>query len=399
MRRTLIALAAGGALAALSMSWPAAAETFVLGEIAELTGAAETIGGPQHNGIKLAVDEINAAGGLDIGGAKVGIDLRTEDTKSDPTTGVTVVQKLLNRDGASLLVGSLSGAVAGAYMPIIQNREDVINVIVGAGNAGLNEFISVYRPRADGSQSINAEVVYALKTAKEQGKTSIAILFDKKLQTNATAVPQIEKAIKDAGIEVTGPMEFELGATQFSSQIAALKRAGTEIALFQGYPSDMLTFVKQARAQGYAGTVVAASGATAGHVERADVSDEDLKNVFDIGTPFPSDLVALNKNAAAAQKFADAYQKKFGAPPGYTSASAYGGVYILARALEKAGTTTDHAKIREALDALKIEEVPELAELMIAQDGGRIFRNHQAYFALVLREWDGQAWKTISAIE
>ena len=172
MKSRLFALAAGTAMMLTGMA-AAAEKTLVIGEIAELTGAAEAVGGPQHNGIKLAVDEINAAGGLKVGGDTVKIDLRTEDTKSDPTTGVTIVQKLLNRDGAHLLVGSLSGAVAGAYLPIIQNREDVINVVVGAGNAGINEFISVYRPRADGSQSFNAEVVFALKTAKDAGQKTL----------------------------------------------------------------------------------------------------------------------------------------------------------------------------------------------------------------------------------
>lgn len=404
MKFRAIALLASAALATTGLAAcggedQADGSSLVLGEIAELTGAAEAVGGPQHNGIVLAVENINAAGGIKIGGKAVRIKLRTEDTKSDPTVGVTAVQKLLNKDNVHFLVGSLNGAVASAYLPIIKDRKDIIDVIVGAGNPGLNEHISVYRPRADGFQNIDAEVHYALKAADEVMADSVAILADKKLQSNAVAVPKIEKDLKAAGKKVTGPLDFEVGATQFSSQIAALKRADTKVALFQGYASDMLTFIKQARAQGYTGSVVAASGVTADQVKQAAVSSEDLKNVSDIGTPFPADLVALKVNADAAEKFATAYQKRFGAPPGYTSASAYGGVYILVRALERANTTTDFAKIRQALDDLTLAEVPELGEKVIPQAGDRIFKNHQAYFSLVRRTWDGQAWVTVEAVD
>ncbi|RNL62464.1 hypothetical protein EFK50_11875 [Nocardioides marmoriginsengisoli] len=404
MRVRSIAWVAGAALAVTGLaacgedSGSSDGSELVIGEVAELTGAAEAVGGPQHNAIKLAVDEINAAGGIRIGDKKVRIKLRTEDTKSDPTVGVTAVQKLLTKDGVHYLVGSLSGAVASAYLPVIKDRKDIIDIVVGAANPGLNENISVYRPRADAFQSVDAEVTLALETAGELGTDNIAVLSDKKLQSNAVAVPKIVDAIKAAGKTVVGPVDFEMGATQFSSQIAALKRAGNKVALFQGYGTDLMTFVKQARAQGYDGTVVAASGATADQVKQADVSADALKNVFDIGTAFPADLVALKLNAEAAQKFADAYEKEFGAPPGYTSASAYGGVHILAAALEKAGTTTDYAKVREALDDLTVADVPELAEKVVPQEGDRIFKDHQAYFSLVLRAWDGAAWTTVKAI-
>jgi branched-chain amino acid transport system substrate-binding protein len=372
--------------------------TIVLGEIAALTGAAEAVGGPQHNGIVLAVEQINADGGIDIGGDKVKIDLKTEDTKSDPTVGVTVVQKLLSQENAHFLIGTLNGAVASAYVPIIEKRDDVIDVVVGAANPGLNENLSVYRPRVDAFQNLDNEVALALQES-EKNAGPVGIVYDSKLDSNTEGVPRIEKGLKDGGAEVAGPFQFELGAAQFNSQVAALVRSGAGVVLFQGYASDLMTFVKQAREQKYDGVIVAASGATKQQVKDADVPSSALDGVLDIGTPFPADLVALGLNAKAAKSFADAYQEKFDAPPGYTSASAYGGVYILARALSAAGTTSDFAKIRQALDDLKVSDVPELAEAIRPQDGDRIFADHQAFFKFVLHTWDGSDWKTTRVLD
>ncbi len=112
-----------------------------------------------------------------------------------------------------------------------------------------------------------------------------------------------------------------------------------------------------------------------------------MKDTRDLFVPLAGDLIEGGRNADKAKAFSEAYQKQFGQQSGATSLSAYGGVYILARALEKAGTTTDIAAIRKVLDDMKVSDVPEIIEPMVPQEDGRIFRNHQSYFSLVVREW------------
>lgn len=369
-------------------------ETLVLADLESLTGPAASVGVPQANAVQMAVDEINEAGGIDLGGTTYTFELDTEDDKSDPTAGVTAVQKFLS-GGRKYMIGSLSSAVVGAYLPIVQDNEEFISVVVGAALEGITEHPSIYRPRVTLSQYTIGLGNYLSDLGTIE---TIALLTD---QQHAGFVQQLEpmkQRLRDEGIEVVADESFTFGATEFGPQLTAMLRQNPDALNFRGYPADVTRAIKQAREQGFDGPIYTTSGITQKEVDDAQAA-EQMDGVVEVYAPLPSDLIEGDRNAERAQAFEEAYKERFDEPSGGTSMSAYDGVYILARALEKAGTVDDVAAVRAALDELTIEDVPELVEPLKAQEGGRIFDERQAYFVLVVREWSDGAFRPAEFVD
>lgn len=373
---------------------PAATKELTIADLQSLSGPGASVGVPQANAVKLAVKEINAAGGIKVGNTTYTLKLATEDDKSDPTAGVTAVQKFLS-DGNKYMVGTLSSAVVGAYLPIVKNNPELVSVVVGAALEGITDSEAIYRPRVTLSQYTTglSDYLGELGTVKK-----IALITDQQHAGFVQQVEPLKKALAAKGISVTATESYTFGATSFGPQLTAMLRGGPDALNLRGYPADVTRIIKQARQQGFNGPIFTTSGITQKEVTDAQVANE-MNGVTEVYAPLPSDLIEGERNAAQAKAFEDAYQKEFGAPSGGTSMSAYDGVYILAAALEKAGTVDDVAKVRTALDNLKIGDVKKLVEPLKAQAGGRIFKERQAYFVLVVREWKDGAFHPASFVD
>lgn len=339
---TGVAIVLASMASGLTIHSAAAQGTVVLHDLESLSGPGQGTGVPQANAIKLAVEQINAAGGIKAGGTSYKIDLNTVDDRSEPSAGVTGVQKMLSSGKPVVMIGSLSSAVTGAYVPVVKDRPDFISVVVGAALEGITESKAIYRPRFTLSSYTQGSANW-LK--QQKGVKRIAMMTDNKHSGFVQQTPALKAGIEGAGMSVVAEEEYVFGATQFGSQISAIMRANPDLVSIRGYGADVARAIKQARDLGYKGPILVNSGLTA-----KDVSDAQgapaMEGVVEIFGPLVTDLVQGNKNAEKAKAFEEAYTKKFGSASGATSLSAYGGVYILARAMEKAGTVTDIAKIR-----------------------------------------------------
>lgn len=384
IRNLGIAVGIAGALLASAAS--ASAETLTIYDLESLTGPGQTVGVAQANAVQLAVEHINAAGGLKVGDTIYEIELDVHDDRSQATSGVTAVQKMLSYGKPVLMVGSLSSGVTGAYLPIVRDRDDFISIVLGAALFFTEADKSIYHPRVAVAQYTDSTVAFI----RQQDAKRVGILTDNKHGGFVEQTPRLKQLYGDGGIEVVGEEEFSFGATQFGPQITALLRGEPDVLNIRGYGSDVARAIKQARELGYTGLIVSSSGIVAKDVIEAQ-ADAAMENTNDLFVPLANDLIEGGRNAEKAKAFEDAYQAKFGQPSGATSLSAYGGVYILARALEKVGAVDDIPAIRTALEEIKVEDVPEIIEPMIPQEDGRVFNAHQSYFALVVRKWqDGR---------
>jgi branched-chain amino acid transport system substrate-binding protein len=361
--------------------------TLKIGDLESLTGAGASVGVPQANAIKLAVKEINDAGGVKVGATTYSISLDTLDDKSDPTAGVTAVQRMLT-DNVKYMVGSLSSAVTGAYIPVVKDNPNFVSIVVGAALEGITSNPPIYRPRITLSQYTNAVVSYlkAKGTVKK-----LAILTDQQHSGFVQQTPALKAGLVAAGIDVVDTESYKFGDTNFSAQIAAMLRKSPDALHVRGYPADVTRVIKQAREAGFTGPIYLTSGVTMKEVTNAQ-SAAQMNNTFDLFAPLTSDLIEANINADKAKKFEDAYRAAYGSPTGATSASAYDGVYILARALAKAGSVDDVAAVRKALDSLTVSDVAQLVEPIKEQSGGLIFKDRQSYFKVVVRQWQNGAF-------
>ncbi|HYD09938.1 MAG TPA: ABC transporter substrate-binding protein, partial [Acidimicrobiales bacterium] len=335
----------------------------------------------QQNATQMAVDEINESGGLDIDGTTYMLELETVDDESDPTVAVTGVQRLLS-EGVKYMVGTTSSAVLSAYIPVIQGNEDFISIVIGGALETATENAEIYRPRVTLSQYTNATVEYIDGADDIE---SVALLTDQGHAGWLEQIDVLKSGLDELGVDIVAEETYKLGATDFGPQLTAILRSDPDAINVRGFPEDGVRAAKQARELGFEGPILNSAGFTRQEVEDAQAA-EQMNNVFDLVAPLTPDLVQLDMNENAGP-FNEAYEEEFGEAPGFVSGSAYDGVYILARALEKAGTVDDVLAVRDALDDLTLADVPELVEVITPQEGDRLFEERQAQFQIVVREW------------
>ncbi|KGF70720.1 hypothetical protein LL06_03525 [Hoeflea sp. BAL378] len=384
--RNIFTLAAGSVFVLLA-SGHAHADTLRLSDMESLTGVASAVYVPQANAVQLAGEQINAAGGVTIGGVNYTLQIDQYDDRTDTSAGVATVQKILGLGAPSFIMGGGTSSISAAYSPIIKDRTDVIVMVTASLLPGLTDNPSIYRPRVTSKQYTDSIVSFV--TGNPEFKR-VALGVDNKNAGLVNEVPALKAGLLAAGVEIVAEEEWGSGNPQFATQIAAMSRNNPDVLVLRGYPADVARLVKQARELGYSGPIVTNSGMSATDVENAQAA-ESMDGVVEVVAPVVSDLIAGDLNKEAAQKFEDAYQARFGTPSGLLSVSAYDAVFILTRAMEHAGTTTDVPAIKAALDVLKVSDVPEAVTPIKPYDGDLLFKDRQAQFVTVVRQWkDGK---------
>jgi branched-chain amino acid transport system substrate-binding protein len=325
-------------LAVALLAAPAQAQ-LKLGVVDNLTGAAAAYGVAHANGIRMAVDEINEAGGIKGIGK---IELIVEDDGSKPTEAVNATNKLITRDKVDFLMASCSSAATLALVPI-HTRYEMINLNSCSSSKLItdplpsgqpNKWIFRTQYRSDRTAAFVAE--FAIK---ELGAKKVGILNDTNEYGRAAAAGAVEHLAsvrQPAAVHET----YNAGDKTFSAQLLKLKEAGVDTVAFFGYYQEASLILKQAKQLGLDLRMVTTDVLhTPVFVELAG---PDSNGVL-VTTAFTKD-----SNDPKALKFTEAYSKKFGKDPTGQSAMGYDAVYLMKWAYEKAGTR-DKPKVRDAL--------------------------------------------------
>ena len=330
--RAVAALAMGGAL----VSPGHAADPIRLGLVDELTGPQAEAGQLTLKGVKLAIDEINAAGG--IMGRK--IDLIVEDNASTNPGTVLAYSKLVGEGKIAAVVGPLRSTQVQAASPTIAAAK--VPAFIGGSDPSLtrvnNPWIFRIRPNDLFSSKVMAE--YAVKVLK--GK-KIAIIHSTDT-FGAGGKNALVEALKTLGVEPVTIQGYTNNSQDFTAIVLAIKKSGADVLTsYMTNAPDVGICAKQLRQLGLnMPWIGSASLAT----------DTALKLAGEAlwGTYTVSDFVidANEESKAYAKKFRAAH----GAEPDLFSAWAYGAVYLIKHAIETA-KSTDAEAMRKALLATR----------------------------------------------
>ena len=330
--RAVAALALGGAL----VSPGQAADPIRLGLVDELTGPQAEAGQLTLKGVKLAIDEINAAGG--IMGRQ--IDLIVEDNASTNPGTVLAYSKLVGEGKIAAVVGPLRSTQVQAASPTIAAAK--VPAFIGGSDPSLtrvnNPWIFRIRPNDLFSSKVMAE--YAVKVLK--GK-KIAIIHSTDT-FGAGGKNALVEALKALGVEPVTIQGYTNNSQDFTAIVLAIKKSGADVLTsYMTNAPDVGICAKQLRQLGLnMPWIGSASLAT----------DTALKLAGEAlwGTYTVSDFVidANEESKAYAKKFRAAH----GAEPDLFSAWAYGAVYLIKHAIETA-KSTDAEAMRKALLATR----------------------------------------------
>ena len=299
--------------------------TFKLGTIGPLTGDAAIYGQAVANGAKIAVDEINAAGGA------IQFEFQSQDDVADGETSVNAYNKLMDW-GMQVMVGptttGASIAVAdkvyadrtimltpSASSPdVTAGKDNVFQVCFTDPNQGTGSADYI----ADNMTGAKVAVIYRNDDAYSQGIRDTFVA---------------EAAAK--GLEVVYEGTFTADtATDFSVQLTAAQSAGADTVFLPIYYQPASVILTQAAAMNYAPTFFGVDGMDG--ILTMEGFDTSLAEGVMLLTPFSADA-----EDERTQNFVKAYQAAYGDVPNQFAADAYDGVYIMKAALEAAGCTAD----------------------------------------------------------
>ena len=313
-------------------------DPILIGAPYNLTGGLSSVDQPAADGSLLAVEEINAAGGV-LGRP---IELIVYDGKSDLPTMSALTKKLVTSDKVVAIVGLTDTSHMKASGPIAQQNQ--VPFLDVAGTAPVITSVGDYifmLPFGD-----NVQAAVAAEFAKEQGWTTCAMLVDESTDYTKYLAKYFDERFtaEDIGGTVVSRLAFNMGDTDFSAQLTKFKNLDPQPDFWfvSANPGEVGTIVKQARDMGYQGPIVGGDGF-------------DTPLLAELAGPVNEVYFTTHQGiydqSEKAEAFIAAYEAKYGTPPeNVFPALGYDGIYLMANAIETAGST-DGPAIRDALAA------------------------------------------------
>lgn len=336
---TITAAAAMAMTAFAPVSVFAEEETFKIGGIGPMTGAAATYGAAVENGIQLAVDEINAEGG--INGTK--IEFKMEDDEHDAEKSVNAYNTLKDW-GMQMLVGTVTSApciaveaeAANDNMFLLTPSATAIDSI-----AGENAFRVCFSDPAQGTKS--AQYIGENKIA-----TKVAVIYDGSDPYSSGIYESFQAEAENQGLEVVAAEAFTADSkTDFKVQLQKAKDGGAELVFLPVYYQEAALILQQAKELDFAPKFFGCDGLDG--LLSVENFDTSLAEGVMLLTPFAADA-----KDEKTQKFVSAYKEAFDNQiPIQFAADAYDAVYAIKLAAEDAGLTPD-MEISDMCEAMKV---------------------------------------------
>ena len=330
-----------GAAAGTESAGAAAADgaAFKIGGIGPTTGAAAIYGTAVMNGAQIAVDEINAAGG--INGYQIAY--KFEDDQHDAEKSVNAYNSLKDW-GMQMLMGTVTTTPCVAVVE--KTAEDGMYELTPSASSTDNDNVFQVCFTDPNQGTASAQYIGENKLAAK-----VAVIYDSSDVYSSGIEANFVKEAQNQGLEVVAEEAFTADSkTDFSTQLQKAQSAGAELVFLPIYYTEASIILTQADSMGYAPTFFGCDGL------------DGLLGVENFNTELAEGVMLLTPFAADAddektQSFVTKYKEAYGDTPNQFAADAYDAIYIIKAAAEQAGVTPDMsvADIGSALEAAMAE--------------------------------------------
>jgi branched-chain amino acid transport system substrate-binding protein len=306
-------------------------DTVVIGAVFPLSGSVAFYGIESRDGAQLAIDEINAAGGL-LGKQ---LTLIAEDDEGNAEKSLNAFTKLTTRDGAAYILGS---STSGATMAMTQQAQlnKVILISPSATNVDVTK-AGDYIFRAcfiDPFQGVvGADFAY-----ETLGSRRAAVLYDAGADYNTGLADEFKKEFAKIGGEVVANEAYQTNDVDFNAQVTRIKAANPDVVYLPNYYNDVALQAKQLRDQGVTCALVGGDGWD-GLVGEA--GDEVLNGFWSAG-------FAADTTDPKGQTFVQAFENKYGKAASQFSALGYDAMMLVIDGIKAAGSF-DTAAVKDAM--------------------------------------------------
>ncbi|MCI9429109.1 MAG: ABC transporter substrate-binding protein [Lachnospiraceae bacterium] len=312
--------------------------TFKIGGIGPVTGAAAVYGQAVKNAAQLAVDEINAAGG--INGAM--IEFNFQDDEHDAEKAVNAYNTLKDWN-MQMLLGTVTSTPCTAVVE--KTHEDNLFQLTPSGSAVESiQYDNAFRVCFSDPNQGTASAQYI---GENKLATKVAIIYNSSDVYSSGIYQTFAAEAGNQGIEIVSAEAFTADSnTDFSVQLQKAKDSGAELVFLPIYYTEASIILGQADKMGYAPIFFGCDGLDG--ILAVEDFDTALAEGVMLLTPFAADA-----EDELTQNFVKAYQENFGDIPNQFAADAYDGIYAMKAAIEKAGVTPDMSA-SDICDALKV---------------------------------------------
>ena len=309
----------------------------LIGEYGSLTGPQATFGQSNHNGVMMAADEINAAGG--INGRK--IKVLTEDDQSKPEEAATAVTKLISQYNVSAILGEVASSSSIAAAPICQSNKVPMITPSSTNDEVTRKGDYIFRTCFTDSYQGESIARYVAQGAKLK---RAAILTDVKNDYSTGLTKVINQTYTSLGGQILGNQSYSNGDSDFRSQLTALKGLNPQVIFVPGYYTDIGQIAQQAKELGITAPLAGGDGWESPKL--IEIGGKALEGSFYTNHYFYGDPAPKVRN------FVQKYKDRYGQVPDGMAALGYDAMHVLADAMKRA-PKLDGPTLRDAIAQTK----------------------------------------------
>ena len=315
--------------------------SITLGMIGPLTGSLAVYGTHVQRGVELAIEEINAAGGVTLSDGTYQLAVEARDDQGDSTECVNAMNSLIS-EGIGLVIGSATSGCTSAITSIANSEGVVLITPSGTADTLTTEMDYVFRTCF--KDSFQGEL--AAQYAADEGYTKVGIVYCSADTYSAGLRDAFTAACADKGLEVVAEESVAtMTEVDYTNQFNKMVSAGAELVFTPFYYDVMGPYlVPQARSAGFTGVLLGADGVDNTETTIPDGADLSVYNDVMFVNHYSTELATSDISV----NFVASYEAKYGETPNNFDALGYDAVYVYKAAMEAAGSA-DAAAVQAAL--------------------------------------------------
>ena len=344
-------------------------DKIVIGSTLPLTGAESKTGGRYKQGYQLAVEEVNNAGGIDIGGKKVKVELKLLDDTSDQAKSVNLAQRLITSDKVNFFLGTYSTSLVEAQSTVAEQNEIPY---VNGGGAATSIYAKGYKWIFGTLATVENLATTEMEWIDEQQKAGklpkpakVAIVWE-----NTSHGKDFRKGIQEfadksgGGYDIVVDESFALDGKDFSAVLNKVKAAKPDLFMVDAHVPDFISMHRQYVSSGMCNKVVT-YGARGTEADAKEALGQKAVDYILSAVWWNAQLgdEGLNK------QFVDSYTKKYGAAPEWYQAVSYEAARALFTAIGNA-KSVDKTKVRDELSSMEMDSILPGGSLSFPADKG-----------------------------
>ena len=338
--------ACGSSSSSSGSSGSSSVKEIKIGTLYPVSGDLAKLGDQCISGVKMAVDEINAAGGIkSMGGAK--LVLVEADSQGKPDVGISEITRLCQQDNVTAILGTYQSSVA---LPATQTAERfqtpmlITTAVADAITQKGYKYIFRICDLASWYARDQINFCKAMESMGGPAVKTVALLHEDTDFGQSTSAGQLKYAA-DAGIKVVANVAYAASSADLTTQVSKVKASNPDVVLTTTYLNDSILIAQEAKTLGMKQLFFDAAGGT--------VDPQFIKTLGDTAENWLTEIEFSTDANQTSIDLNTAYKALYGDNMTGNGMDGYQGVYVLAKALEDAATT-DKAKLRDAMANVKL---------------------------------------------